>query len=180
MQGSRLDSHRALVLNSYYEPIRVVNWQRALVLVLADKVDILEEYEVEAHSVNQSFAIPAVVRLRAFGRLKQQIMKIKFSREHIFVRDENICQYCYKEFQSKELTMDHVLPVYRGGATSWTNIVACCKKCNQRKGGRTPTEAGFRLLKEPKAPRTKVLVPDLFAFKKKEIPPLWREYFPAL
>lgn len=79
-------------------------------------------------------------------------LELPFSRENIYARDKHICQYCGKEFEPKELTLDHVFPKSRGGDTSWDNIVACCKACNQFKADRTPEEAGLVLLNKPKKP----------------------------
>jgi 5-methylcytosine-specific restriction endonuclease McrA len=72
------------------------------------------------------------------------------SRKNIILRDENICQYCGGDFHTDDLTMDHVVPKSQGGEKSWENIVASCKPCNQKKGNRTPEQAGMKLLKEPK------------------------------
>ncbi|NCN26153.1 HNH endonuclease [bacterium] len=181
MQGNSLDQCKALVLNSYYEPIRIVAWQRAMLLMFGEKVDVLETYTNSfVHSVSQNFAVPAVVRLRGFGRVKNKVLRIKFCREHVFVRDDYLCQYCHKEFPPRELTLDHVMPAYRGGKTSWTNVVSCCKRCNQRKGGRTPDEAGFNLLKKPIMPKVNQTMPDLFVYKRLEIPPIWKQYFASV
>lgn len=177
MQGSGLDQCKALVLNSYYEPIRIVSWQRAMLLMLGEKADVLESYPKVVHSVSQNFSLPAVLRLRGFGRAKNRVMRVRFCREHVFFRDDYICQYCHQEFPLRELTLDHVVPAYRGGETSWTNVVTCCKRCNQRKGGRTPSEAGFTLLREPLVPKVRHTMPDLFVYKKTDIPMLWKQYF---
>ncbi|MGE5754213.1 MAG: HNH endonuclease, partial [Planctomycetaceae bacterium] len=84
--------------------------------------------------------------------------KVKFNRRNIFARDGNRCQYCGKKFPTNELSLDHVLPRSRGGQANWENIVCACLKCNVRKGGRTPWEAGLRLIREPVQPRTSPVI----------------------
>ena len=61
------------------------------------------------------------------------------------MRDRYTCQYCHALLPTGELTLDHVIPRSRGGETAWENLVACCHPCNNRKGNRTPDEAGMKL-----------------------------------
>jgi 5-methylcytosine-specific restriction endonuclease McrA len=77
---------------------------------------------------------------------------VKFNRRNVFLRDENQCQYCGKKFGTNHLSLDHVIPRSRGGPSTWDNIVCACLKCNVRKGGRTPQEAGMRLYRLPSKP----------------------------
>ena len=55
-----------------------------------------------------------------------------------------------RQYPPSELTLDHVLPRSRGGESAWDNLVACCKRCNHRKGNRTPEESGMHLLRRPR------------------------------
>lgn len=142
-----------LLLTAGYEPIRIVSWQRAFTLVYQEKVEILEEYSIFVRTVSQSFRIPAVIRLRRWVNHRRQPPVIRFSRSNLYARDEYRCQYCYRRFSERELTLDHVVPVVRGGRKSWENIVTACIRCNQRKGHQTLDEIGFRLLRRPQAPR---------------------------
>lgn len=50
------------------------------------------------------------------------------------------------------LTLDHIVPKARGGSDSWENLVCACTSCNNKKGDRTPAEAGMPLLKSPFKP----------------------------
>jgi hypothetical protein len=50
------------------------------------------------------------------------------------------------------LNLDHVIPRHRGGSSNWENVVCCCVACNKTKGGRTPMEAGMKLLRSPRKP----------------------------
>lgn len=141
-----------LLLNAGYEPLRVVVWQRAFTLAFQGKADILEEYGILVSSVTKQFRIPAVIRLRRWVNLRRVPPVIRFSRANVYIRDGGRCQYCWKHFPEKDLTLDHVLPQVRGGKKTWENIVSACIHCNQRKGNRTPEEAEMKLLKKPHAP----------------------------
>lgn len=70
----------------------------------------------------------------------------------LFMRDANLCMYCGNRYAGSELTRDHVLPVSRGGKDFWSNVVSACNGCNTRKGGRTPEEAGMKLVAIPYVP----------------------------
>src|SRR5215212_1190473 len=145
-----MDTAQTLLLNQGFEPIKVISWQRAITLLFLGKVEVLEEYAHGVRSVNLIIKVPAVVRLlRAFRR---HARPVKFSRVNIYARDHYRCQYCGKKAAMHELTYDHVIPRSQGGRTEWTNIVTCCYDCNRKKGGRTPEQAGMRLLRAPKRP----------------------------
>ena len=144
--------HHTLLLNAGFEPLRVVSWQRAFILIFQDKVEILEEYSTDIHTVSRSFKIPAVIKLRRWVNLKKHSPVIRFSRANLYARDEYRCQYCYKRFSDRELTMDHVKPAFKGGKKTWDNIVTACVKCNQKKSDKSPEEAGMKLLSKPKIP----------------------------
>jgi 5-methylcytosine-specific restriction endonuclease McrA len=139
-----------LLLNASFEPLRVINWKRALTLLFSGKVEVLEEYGREVHSVSLSVRLPAVVRLLKLIRIKPS--GVKFSRQNIYARDRYECQYCGAKPPLHDLTYDHVVPRARGGATDWTNIVTCCIPCNRRKGGKPLEQSGLRLRRHPRKP----------------------------
>lgn len=70
----------------------------------------------------------------------------------LFKRDAHLCMYCGNEFSEGELTRDHIFPRGRGGEDTWNNVVASCFRCNNRKGCRTPEEAGMKLIAVPFVP----------------------------
>ncbi len=146
-----LASVKSLVLNSSYEPMRIVCWQKALILWLQDKVEVIEYHTVFARSSRHSFQLPSVLRLKSYVR-PRSASAIRFCRENVYIRDEYVCQYCGKKESSKNLTLDHVVPASKNGAMCWTNVVSACRSCNQRKANRTPVQAKMPLLKEPLAP----------------------------
>jgi 5-methylcytosine-specific restriction endonuclease McrA len=56
------------------------------------------------------------------------------------LRGRGQCHYCQKRFPARELTMDHLIPISRGGRSTKSNIVACCKECNNKKKYLLPVE----------------------------------------
>lgn len=163
---------QTLVLTQAYEPLKVVSWKRAIELLTLGKVEVIESHDQEIRSAFIVMKIPSVVRLiRAFRRRPKQL---KFSRVNVYGRDDYRCQYCNKFCKMNELTYDHVIPRSQGGRTEWTNIVACCVPCNSRKSGRTPEQAGMKLLKKPVQPKA---VPAVFLqISRKNVPDAWRDY----
>ncbi|MDD3419291.1 MAG: HNH endonuclease [Candidatus Gastranaerophilales bacterium] len=138
---------KVLLLNASYEPLRVCSWRRALVLVLKGKAD--EISCLDSFIDGQDSDVPYIIKMRYYVAVPYQ--ELPFSKQNILVRDNYTCQYCGKTHC--RLTLDHVYPKSRGGDYSWENIVAACPECNQKKGSRTPEEAGMKLLKKPEKPR---------------------------
>ena len=143
-------SHRTLVLNASYEPMMVIGWQRAITMVYLEKAEPIAHYDRHICSVSTRVLLPAVVRLHR--RTPRRKFAIRFSRTNVYARDKSTCQYCGEVCPTNELTYDHVIPKVLGGKTGWQNIVTCCVPCNREKGGRTPEQAGMRLLKPPTRP----------------------------
>lgn len=137
-----------LVLNQTHEPLNLCRVRRAMILIFDGKAEALENGRGELHSITRAFQIPSVVRLTYF--VHRPRLQKKLTRFEIFQRDHYTCQYC--GHQTKELTLDHVIPRKQGGKHSWDNIVSACTHCNHRKGGRTPNEAGMKLLHKPSPP----------------------------
>ena len=137
-----------LVLNASYEPINICAARRALVLVLKGVASAEETSHHAIHSARSSTRLPSVIRLLEYRRIPHQTRAL--SRKNILMRDRYTCQYCHRVMPSGELTLDHVIPRSRSGESSWENLVACCHPCNNRKGNRTPDEAGMKLLRPPR------------------------------
>lgn len=160
-----------LVLDQGYQPINMVPFTKALSYMWHGKVDVLVDYEVQAHG---SAMIPAVVRFNyGISRKKQ---KVKFSRQNVLVRDKFKCQYCGLQDPTAELTYDHVIPRSQGGTTCWENIVMACVPCNSSKANRTPAQAHMRLLKAPVRP---TWIPSFNArlFDVRHVPEEWKDYW---
>ena len=141
-------SSRTLVLNAGYEPLSVVSFRRALVLVMNGRAIIVEKDPSRpVRSVDGSWERPSVIVLTRYVKMPHN-RTIPVSRRGVLRRDAHRCAYCAKTAS----TIDHVLPRSRGGQDDWDNLVACCLACNNLKSNRTPQEMGWRLLIVPKTP----------------------------
>ncbi len=122
-----------LLLNADYEPLNVCDVRRAFRLVFGEKAEVIQYDHHEVATVRVSYRAPSVIRLQ--HHIRRPRPRVRLSRREVFARDSHMCQYCGR--QSVELTLDHVMPRHRGGAHTWDNLVAACKSCNHRKGGKT-------------------------------------------
>jgi 5-methylcytosine-specific restriction endonuclease McrA len=164
-----------LVLSSGWEPLARVSWQRAVCLLWQGKVEVVEEYEgARVRSVTLELRLPSVIRLLRHGRVGRR--QVRLSRDNVWVRDRGRCQYCARALSRREATFDHVVPRAQGGRTCWDNIVIACVPCNQRKGGRTPTQAGMALRTVPVRPRWLATPVQLSLQLESGVPPSWRRF----
>lgn len=170
----RMSSLRSLLLNSSYEPMRIVSWQKALVLWFQGKVEVIEYHSAFARSVHRRFQLPSVLRLKSYVR-PRTAGAVRFCRENVYIRDKFTCQYCGTKLAAKLLTLDHVVPASQNGPKTWDNVVSACRDCNQRKANRTPKKANMPLLTEPAAPGW---MPTLqLEISEDHVPPDWAPYF---
>lgn len=160
---------RTLVLNAGFEPLAVVSFRRALVLVLAGKASVLAADEHPVLSSSLCLERPSVILLTRYVRVPFG-RSVPVSRRGVLRRDGHACAYCDRTAG----TVDHVLPRSRGGADSWENLVACCVRCNNVKGNRTPGEMGWTLRHRPIAPRGAAWV--VRGTERRH--PLWEDYLP--
>jgi len=171
-----------LVLNKHYMAIRIVGARRAFSLLFRELAEVVSvergaysnydfqnwcevsqfkrNFEPDGHdwvsTVNFHIAVPRIIRLLFYDRLPRN--EVKFNRRNIFARDKNRCQYCGKRQRTSELSLDHITPRSMGGKSSWENVVCSCTKCNVKKGGRTPRQAGMTLIQKPIKPKRNPLV----------------------
>jgi 5-methylcytosine-specific restriction endonuclease McrA len=173
-----------LVLNRGFVPVHLVTAQRAFGMLFkaVAEVVLMEDGRLELHdfeswqqvsefkrrqgltddeadwvsTVSFEIQVPRVVRLLFYNSYPRR--RVSFNRRNIFARDENRCQYCGEQFPTSELSIDHVTPLSQGGITSWGNVVCACTRCNKRKGGRTPRQAGMKLTRKPREPRFNPLI----------------------
>ncbi len=191
----------ALLLNADYRPIRIIPWERAFLLVLEEKVDLVVGYAGHyIRSVSLAFDKPAVVRLRKFAATEG---RVRFNRANLLARDSYTCAYCKVRPRRagrpdlEELTLDHVIPraQSRNGRvflpwvrkhvalTCWENVVTACRACNGAKADRTPAQAGLRLASPPRVPTpidvlrmgvVRIAIPDEWS---DYLPDGWRGYW---
>ena len=143
------DSVKSLVLNYSYEPLQFCSAKRAIIMVFNARAESIESDGYVVRSPTITFKLPAVIRVLNMVK-RSQPRDISFSKKNILRRDNFTCQYCGGTDNS--LTVDHVLPKSRGGKSNWINVVVACKSCNLKKGNRTPSEKGMRLLSKPSKP----------------------------
>jgi 5-methylcytosine-specific restriction endonuclease McrA len=164
---------RVLVLNASYEPINVCTVRRATVLVLKARAEIIEKGEGALHSERLELERPCVIRLVRYVRIPRDVHRRKITRKAVLARDAYTCQYCGREAHG--LTVDHVVPRSRGGASVWENIVASCAPCNRKKGNRLPREVAMHPRSRPRPPGPTVFI----RIASPRIPHAWQPYLVA-
>lgn len=154
-----------------YLPLSIIQWKEAIRYIYHDKCDVLEWYDDwTVRSQTWETKVPAVIILRDFVRQKSQV---RFSKNNLYLRDMYMCLYCEKQHPKHQLTMDHVVPISKGGKTNWTNIATSCGDCNSRKANKT---FGWKPLYKPYQPGYWELVR-----KRKQLPfamkhPSWEKW----
>lgn len=156
------------MLNASYEPLSVVTTRRAIVLVMRDRAEVVETNGRVWHSEHITMSSPSVVRLRHFVKIPRA-RRVPLNRRAIFLRDDHACQYCARPAEN----VDHVVPRSQGGTHTWDNVVASCRRCNSKKGGRTPSQAGLTLLRPPRVPRRNSWV---LVQSGTRVDPAWEQY----
>ena len=168
MKGYMKKKNDVLVLNRAYIPIQIIEWQRAMSLLIQDAARPLDRnldvYDFDTwlsfSSLNEDYpkistirykiALPEIVVLRKYDKLP--IRDVKYSRMSLFERDRYTCCFCNQKFPKLQLTVDHILPRSKGGTTSWMNTITSCKPCNSLKADRTPEQAHMKMHFKPKKP----------------------------
>jgi 5-methylcytosine-specific restriction endonuclease McrA len=164
---------RVLALSCNYEPLGTVSWEKAIGLIFNDKVLTVGEYDQEIRSPSYTMKLPSVIVYKSSKWRK--INSVRFSRRNVWLRDEGRCQYCSRRISLKNFTLDHVVPKSTGGKTVWTNVVACCYECNQKKGNQTLKESGMGLLKTPIKPMSLPFVQESeTSFTDSSLHPTWK------
>lgn len=148
-----------LVLNADGQPINflplsTIQWKEAITYMYTDKVHVLDWYDDwMVRSPSWETKVPAVIMMK---QMLRKNTKPRFSKTNLYIRDMYTCQYCSSKFERKNLTLDHVIPLSKGGKTNWTNIVAACGSCNSRKSN--------KLIK----PKTKPYAPGYYELVRKK------------
>ena len=161
-----------LVLNQNYEPLNICRVRRAIVLLYRGKAEMLENGSGFVQSASHTFPVPSVIRLACL--IKRPWLRPKLTRVEVFNRDRYTCQYCSKK--TRQLSLDHVIPRYHGGQHTWENVVSACIPCNRRKAGRTPEQAGMRLLNSPSPPRGSFFLYTSYRYQQTRDE--WQRYLP--
>lgn len=137
---------QVLILNASYEPLGGVSVRHAIGMLVRE-VAVVEE-AVEGQMFGP-YPRPRVVRLLRYVAAKWLHRPAGWSKRAVLTRDRHRCAYC----AGRATTVDHVVPMSRGGGSTWLNTVASCSPCNNRKGDRLLSETSLRLAWQPWVPR---------------------------
>jgi len=156
---------KILLLTQSYQPVGTIGWRKFTDLVLfRQKAEVVSSYRDGG---------PAVIRLLVKTpdprRWLRKADNTRYVKSNIFMRDDHTCVYCgYRSTAGKNLTIDHVIPRSRGGASTYKNCVTACKTCNNYKDCCTPEEAGMKMSYQPKSTSM-----DIF-YMIRDIPEEWK------
>ena len=142
------NSQKTLILNTDFQPLAVVRRNRAIVLVLLQRAEIVATDGSYSHAERIMVENPSVVRLTKYVNIPYKSRRVPVTRRNVLARDNHTCGYCGRT----ATTVDHVVPRAQGGPHTWKNVAAACRPCNGRKRDRTPEEAGMPLRIKPYAP----------------------------
>jgi len=189
-------SATVLVLNANFSPMEVVSWERAVSLLVRDKVRMVQDYAgrvLRSPSVTMPF--PAVVMRVKYVPARR---KVRLSRRNLLARDAYVCQYCGIRPRRADgrpnltaLTIDHVVPraaAVRGWVqlpwngrkvrvTSWENTVTACEHCNYAKAALPLRESGLKLARMPRVPSS--IDVAWMSLVSCDIPNEWKQFLPA-
>lgn len=168
---------QVLLLNANFQPLKTVSLQRAISLILKDKIDILESVpDKKLRSPSVEIPYPSVIRLKKFVNVPKR--RTVYSRRAIFSRDNYTCQFCGKKLSREDSTVDHLIPVEECKrlnirASTFTNCTTSCAPCNRKKRNRRLEDSGMKFYDPnytPKTPRVDYLVVS------SDIPVEWKIY----
>ncbi|WP_419661424.1 HNH endonuclease [Desulfosarcina variabilis str. Montpellier] len=138
-----------ILLNGDYTVLGLIDWKKAMGLLVAEKIKVLKYSKRKIRSVGRTFLMPAVAVLVKVVRIVYR-HHVPFSRRNVLIRDQFTCVYCGS--REPPITVDHVFPRSLGGKSNFDNCVACCRACNTKKGAHLPREAGMALRHQPWQP----------------------------
>jgi len=150
---------QVIVLNHDYSFLNVVSVERAFGYIAKGKV-VVEKYTKRfLTTFEKQFKVPLIVR---FVYLIRQVYKrrVPWSKRNIWIRDGYICAYCGTKVSKNGATVDHVIPVSKGGKSTFENTVTACRACNNKKGDSLPGECGMY-------PSHRLVQPTITEFLKK-------------
>lgn len=149
-----LNRSKCTLLNADYSFLAFVNWKKAISMCVRGKTEVLKYSEevVKYDNGLKKLYIPLVMKLIKFIRSIFRA-RVPFSKKNVIIRDRNQCVYCHTTGDNiNRLTIDHILPVSRGGKSTFENCVTSCFSCNNKKGRKTPSEAAMFINKQPYSP----------------------------
>ena len=184
-----------LVLNRLWQAVNVIGARRAFALLSRGHAHVVHHQDEDfrtfsmydwldfsaanpprgeletVHTPSRVIRLPRVILLTFFDKLPCK--ELKLTRNNVFERDRNACQYCGRALPREELNLDHVIPRQYGGKTTWENIVCSCIKCNTRKANRLPHEAAMRLVRKPVRPKWRPVISLVLGTRHRE---MWKDF----
>jgi len=143
-----MSNQEVLLLNSDFEPLNVCHLRRAMALIMLGKADVIQHHDEGVRTASGLLDAPSVVKMKY--HVRRPMPELRLSRHSVLARDGYTCQYCGAK--GRDLTIDHVIPRWMGGPHTWDNLVACCRRCNLKKGDKTPQQAACALPLSPRRP----------------------------
>jgi 5-methylcytosine-specific restriction endonuclease McrA len=165
-----------LLLNADASPLHTVSLGRAISLLVNNKVDVVETGDGLLRSAYTSQPMPSVIRLRYYVRVPRR--HAVWSRRAVFSRDSYKCVYCGASLTRETATLDHLTPKEKCKkmgipASTWSNSVTACGRCNSKKANRSLEDSGMKF-KDPrfiaKTPRANYMIVS------SDIPLKWKAY----
>lgn len=150
---------RILRLNMAGQPIEWISWKETTCLYARGLIGWTLGGEVKKARGGISrmtgrrteISLPAIIACDG-ERMAPMRLQPPLTNAALFARDNFQCMYCGQYFDFSHLSRDHVKPSSRGGKDKWENVVAACKRCNQRKGDSLLSEITMELLALPYRP----------------------------
>lgn len=174
---TNVNTRCVLLLNASYEPHEIITIRNAVSLLMKGRVDVVDGIAAKLRTPSTIFEVPSIIRLKRYVNAPKR--KVNWGRRAVLKRDNYTCIFCGAHpgmkrngitLKKSDFTLEHLKPISKGGLDTWSNTACACWLCNNRKGNRTPNEAGMKLLYEPKRPRVDYLVAS------GEIPSEWKIY----
>ena len=125
----------------------------------------IRDYDRVLRTAKGLIRCPCTIIRPSYSKL--HLKKPKLTSAAILERDGNVCQYTNRKLPRSQLNIDHIHPQSKGGQSTWTNMVACDKDLNFRKGNKSNDEAGIRLIRTPLEPKA---MPVSFFIREARLP----------
>ncbi len=150
---------RILRLNMAGQPIEWLTWKESVCMYarglvvwsLGTTVRTVKGGRSRETDLQSSIQLPSIIACDG-ERLARMRFNPPLTNLSLFQRDNFQCLYCGFHFSAEQLSRDHVHPLSRGGKDKWENVVASCKRCNQRKGNALLSELDMPLMALPYRP----------------------------
>jgi 5-methylcytosine-specific restriction endonuclease McrA len=184
-----------LVLNRLWQAVNIIGARRAFALLAREHAYVVHnddenfrtfsmldwmDFSISnpplaasetVHTPTRTIRLPRVILLTIFDKLPCK--ELTLTRNNVFERDKNTCQYCATVMPREQLNLDHVIPRDVGGKTTWENIVCSCIHCNSRKANRLPHVAHMRLIRKPVRPKWRPVISLVLGNQRCE---MWKDF----